>query len=200
MKTNRPLQILITSLSIFIVIVLGSLPEIQLSLSNLFGLSKSTNYGTGGTGKKSTNSDKKIEKVTVNRVIDGDTVILSDGRTIRYLDIDTPETKKPNTPVMCFGPEAAEYNKLLVEGKQVVMVPDKEKTDQYGRELRFIFLVGKDNTKIDQSVNADMVIKGFARSRSYAPNTTYEKEFSDFNYKAQKDNLGVWKCPKPFEE
>jgi micrococcal nuclease len=199
MKVNKPLQVLLTGLAIFIIILLGSLPEIQLSLSNLFGLSQTTNYSTG-KAKKSTSNDKPIETVTVNRVIDGDTVILSDGRTIRYLDIDTPETKKPNTPVMCFGPEAAEYNKLLVEGKKVVMVPDKEKTDQYGRELRFIFLVGKDTNRIEQSVNADMVVKGFARNRSYSPNTTYEKEFNDFNYKAQRENIGVWRCPKPFEE
>jgi micrococcal nuclease len=199
MTTNRPLQVLFTSFSIFIIIIVGSLPEIQLSLSNLFGLSQNTNYRSG-TAKKSTNTDTKSEIVTVNRVIDGDTVVLADGRTIRYLDIDTPETKKPNTPVMCYGPEASEYNKFLVEGKQVIIVPDKEKTDQYGRELRFIFLMGKNTDKIEQSINADLVLKGFARNRSYSPNTTFEKQFSDFNYKAQKDNLGVWNCPKPFEE
>jgi micrococcal nuclease len=198
MKKNIPLQVFLTSLLIFIIIVLGSLPEIQLSLSNLFGLSYSANAIK--KNKKIESVDKKVETVTVNRVIDGDTIILSDGRTIRYLDIDTPETKKPNTPIMCFGSEAAEYNKLLVEGKKIVIMPDKEKTDQYGRELRFVFLLGKDIEKIEQSVNADLVIKGFARSRSYTPNTTYEKQFNDLNYKAQKENIGVWKCPKPFEE
>lgn len=198
MKENRPLQVFFASLAIFIIIIIGSLPEIQLSLSNLFGLSP--NLSSTKVDKKTKGADKKIETVRVNRVIDGDTVILSDGRTIRYLDVDTPETKKPNTPIMCFGPEASEYNKKLVEGKEVVMVSDIEKTDKYGRELRFIFLVGKDTDKIEQSVNADLVIKGFARNKSYSPNTTYEKQFSDFSYKAQKDSLGVWKCPKPFEE
>lgn len=198
MKKNRPLQVFFASLAIFIIIIIGSLPEIQLSLSNLFGLSP--NLSSTKVNKKTKGADKKIETVRVNRVVDGDTVILSDGRTIRYLDVDTPETKKPNTPIMCFGPEASEYNKKLVEGKEVVMVSDIEKTDKYGRELRFIFLVGKDTDKIEQSVNVDLVIKGFARNKSYSPNTTYEKQFSDFSYKAQKDSLGVWKCPKPFEE
>ncbi|MBC7472499.1 MAG: thermonuclease family protein [candidate division SR1 bacterium] len=198
MKENKPLQVFLISLAIFSIIIIGSLPEIQLSLSNLFGLS--SNLSNIQPNKKTKNSDKKTETVKVNRVIDGDTIILSDGRTIRYLDMDTPETKKPNTPIMCFGPEASEYNKKLVEGKEIVIVPDVEKTDKYGRELRFVFLIGKDTDKIEQSVNADLVIKGFARSKSYSPNTTYEKQFSDFSYKAQRESLGVWKCPKPFEE
>ena len=197
MKQNKPLRIFLISFSIFLIIILGSLPEMQLSLSNLFGLSPNS---SDTKKNKNKNSDQKIETVKVNRVIDGDTIILSDGRTIRYLNMDTPETKKPNTPVMCFGPEASAYNKSLVEGKEVVIVPDIEKTDQYGRELRFIFLTGKDTNKIEQSINADLVVKGFARSKSYSPNKTYEKQFNDFSYKAQKENLGVWQCPKPFEE
>jgi micrococcal nuclease len=198
MKQNYPLHVLIISSTIFVVIILGSLPGVQLSLSNLFGLSDIQHIISPSKNTKA--NSPKVEKVNVNRVIDGDTIILSDGRTIRYLNMDTPETKKPNTPVMCFGPEASEFNKALVEGKEVSIVADKENTDKYGRELRFVFLAGKDTNNIEQSVNAQLVERGFARSKAYAPNTTYEKQFADLEYKAQKNQIGVWKCPKPFEE
>jgi micrococcal nuclease len=197
-KNNNPLHVLIVSTIAFVTIIIGSLPEIQLSISNLLGLSDKNSIFS--VDKKGNTIARNTETVRVNRVIDGDTILLSDGRTIRYLDMDTPETKKANTPVMCFGPEASSYNKFLVEGKEIVMVPDKEKTDQYGRELRFIYLAGKDTTNIQQSVNAQLVQKGFARSRIFKPNNTYEKEFNDLEYKAQKEKLGVWSCPKPFEE
>ena len=51
----------------------------------------------------------------VIHVVDGDTldINISDGRynhtRIRLWGIDTPETKKPNSPVMYFGPEASDF-------------------------------------------------------------------------------------------
>jgi micrococcal nuclease len=44
--------------------------------------------------------------------VDGDTVRvkLADGRfeTVRLIGIDTPETKKPDVPVECGGPDATD--------------------------------------------------------------------------------------------
>ena len=37
--------------------------------------------------------------ILVQRVIDGDTILLANGDRVRYLDIDTPETVHPNKPV-----------------------------------------------------------------------------------------------------
>ena len=56
--------------------------------------------------------------VLVQRVIDGDTILLETGERVRYLDIDTPETVHPTKPVQCFGPQAYLRNKELVENKQ----------------------------------------------------------------------------------
>ena len=198
MQQNHPLTILVASSIVFIIIVLGSLPGVQLSISKLLGLSEISTYITSKS--KSANNTNKLEKVKVSRVIDGDTVVLTDGRTIRYLNIDTPETKKANTPIMCFGPEASEFNKSIVEGREINILADKELTDKYGRSLRFVFLIGKDTENINQSVNAELVTRGFARSSIFKPNDTYEKQFNGYQYKAQQDKIGVWGCPKPFVE
>ncbi len=59
------------------------------------------------------------EEAVVVRVIDGDTIELEDGRRVRYIGIDTPETVHPEKDVECYGPEATARNRELVEGKNV---------------------------------------------------------------------------------
>src|SRR4051812_46055646 len=74
-------------------------------------------------------------KATVVRVIDGDTIVVHiAGRdeNIRLVGIDTPETHKPDTPVECFGPEAAaRMADLLPAHTAVRLVRDVEARDKY---------------------------------------------------------------------
>ena len=72
--------------------------------------------GTSGT--------RAFEEALVVRIIDGDTVGLENGDRVRYLGIDTPETVHPDKPVECYGPEASERNKELVDGKTVSLLQD----------------------------------------------------------------------------
>ena len=79
----------------------------------------------------------------VVRVIDGDTVDLRFGNRrerVRLIGIDTPETKKPNTPIQCFGPEASDFTKqLLAAGTTVLVRRDAEARDDYGRLLGYLY-------------------------------------------------------------
>ena len=83
------------------------------------------------------------DEATVSRVIDGDTFVAttSEGeKTIRLLSVDTPETKDPNAPVECLGPEAtAALEQLLPVGSVVRLELDVEPTDKYGRTLAGVF-------------------------------------------------------------
>ena len=65
-----------------------------------------------------------FEEATVSKVIDGDTVKLQDGRIIRYLGIDTPESVHPSVPDQCYGDEASDKNKELVLNKKVILFGD----------------------------------------------------------------------------
>ncbi|WP_461172991.1 thermonuclease family protein [Arthrobacter sp. Z1-9] len=80
---------------------------------------------------------------TVVRVIDGDTLIVSinnGDHTIRLLNVDTPETKDPNQPVECLGPQASKYlEEALPKGTQVRLEFDVERHDKYGRTLAGVF-------------------------------------------------------------
>jgi len=50
----------------------------------------------------------------VKRVIDGDTIQLSNGERVRLIGVDTPETKHPKKPVEYFGKEASAFTKKMV--------------------------------------------------------------------------------------
>lgn len=94
---------------------------------------------------------------TVMRVVDGDTlvVMLSDVKTtVRLLNVDTPETKDPNKPEQCLGPEASAYlTTLLPPGTSVGIEYDGKKLDRYGRTLAGVFLG-------DALVNAEIARAG----------------------------------------
>ena len=63
----------------------------------------------------------------VARVIDGDTIKLANGERVRYIGINTPETKHPRKGVEYFGPEASAFNNELVSGKKVRLEFDIQK-------------------------------------------------------------------------
>lgn len=90
-----------------------------------------------------TGQDAAINEATVSRVIDGDTFVAMTSageKTIRLLNVDTPETKDPNVPVQCLGPEAtAALEQLLPAASVVRLELDEEPTDKYGRTLAGVF-------------------------------------------------------------
>jgi micrococcal nuclease len=142
-----------------------------------------------------------LEKVKVSKVADGDTIELTDGRKVRYLNMDTPESKKPATPVQCYAIDAYEFNKSKINGREVWILPDKEDEDKYGRSLRFIFLNENDTDSIEKSLNADLVRRGYARTSIYKPNNTYQDIFYKLQKDAESQKIGLWgKCSKPFVE
>lgn len=137
----------------------------------------------------------------VKRVIDGDTILLANNDTVRLLNIDTPETVKPESPVECYGPEASAYNKSLELEEYIVLKFDKEKRDQYGRLLAFVFPAKVDTNLIENSYNAQLVKHGFARSYIIPPNTSYAKLFQKLEREARDANIGAWgACPAPFQQ
>lgn len=126
--------------------------------------------------------------VDVARVVDGDTIEVNIGggeEDVRYIGIDTPETVKPDTPVQCFGPQASERNHELVEGRTVRLEFDRERRDQYGRLLAYVF-VG------DQFVNGELIRGGYARTLEIEPNTSRAEQLSKLQQEASDADRGLW--------
>lgn len=132
---------------------------------------------------------------TVVHLDDGDTVdVRIDGRTerIRLIGIDTPETKKPNTPVQCYGPEASAFTASLVpEGTEVRLVRDAEPRDPYGRLLAYVYRASD-----GLFVNLELARLGYADALSIRPNTAHATEFAEAVGAARAQRLGLWgACP-----
>jgi micrococcal nuclease len=125
----------------------------------------------------------------VTRVVDGDTIEIEGGERVRYIGIDTPETVDPRKPVQCFGVEASNKNKELVEGKEVRLEKDITDRDKYNRLLRYVY-VG------DNFVNLELVKQGFAYSYSYPPDIKYQDQFLKAQQEAREAKRGLWNaCP-----
>ena len=81
------------------------------------------------------------QSLICTRVVDGDTIILSNGEKVRLIGVDTPETVRPNTPVEYYGKEASAFTKKMVEGKDVKLEYDWQQRDKYGRLLAYVYLM-----------------------------------------------------------
>ena len=128
--------------------------------------------------------------VFVTRVIDGDTIEIAGGEIVRYIGIDAPETVDPRKPVQCFGREASEENKKLVEGKRVRLEKDISNRDKYGRLLRYVYLG-------NLFVNDYLVREGYAYAYTYPPDVKYAKEFSQAQKEARENKRGLWNACLP---
>lgn len=122
----------------------------------------------------------------VKRAIDGDTIELEDGRKVRYIGINTPESVDPRRGVQCFGKEASAFNRELVEGRAVRLEKDVSETDKYGRLLRFVYL--EDGT----FVNERLVSEGYAAASPYAPDISKKDFFKAAEMKARQEGRGLW--------
>lgn len=124
----------------------------------------------------------------VIRIVDGDTIEVEiDGRkeTVRMLLVDTPETKKPGTPVQPMGLDAYEFTKATLEGQEVRLEKDVSERDQYGRLLMYVYLG-------DKMVNEMLLERGLARVAVFPPDVKYVEAFRQISRKAQEAALGIW--------
>ena len=129
------------------------------------------------------NKDNNLFLVTL--VVDGDTILLESGDSVRYLGIDSPETNHPRRGQECYGAEATERNRELVEGELVKLELDTTDRDAYGRLLRYVYV---DNI----FVNAVLVEEGFAYSYYYPPDTRHYDELLELELAAEVDGRGLW--------
>lgn len=102
-----------------------------------------------------------FQRVTVVRVVDGDTVKVASHelvRTVRILGVDTPETVKPHTPVQCYGPQASQETKRLLPPNTMATLRFEGPTeDHYHRLLAFV------STASGEDVSEQLASGGFAR-------------------------------------
>jgi len=135
----------------------------------------------------------------VTKVVDGDTIeVQFEGvkETIRFIGIDTPETKDPRKPVQCFGKEASAKTSELLKNQFVRLESDSSQSnrDVYKRLLRYVY---RDDGLF---VNKLLIEEGFAYEYTYKSNPyIYQKDFIEAQHLAQEQQKGLWGqdvCPQ----
>lgn len=143
------------------------------------------------TADKSKEKDKKkLVDVTLDRAVDGDTIKVSyNGNvdTVRYLFVDTPESKKPNSCVQPYGEDASKRNKELVSSGKLQLEFDKgDRRDKYGRLLAYVYVDGK-------PVQETLLKERLTRvAYVYEPNTKYIDQFKKDEQEAKTEKLSIW--------
>jgi micrococcal nuclease len=120
----------------------------------------------------------------VANVVDGDTIDLDDGKRIRLLLVDTPETTNGKND--CYGQEAATFTRERLLGKTVTLTYESQCQDRFGRTLAFVAVDGKE-------INTELMSQGFACVLYIAPDGTGRKqEFEDLESVAKTNRTGLW--------
>jgi len=144
-----------------------------------FGAKSSTVSRSVGSGQYETELDETSDQ---GSALGSKNVIPQGGsvKVVRVVDGDTIEKT-----VECFGREASNKNKEIVDGKFVRLEKDVSEVDKYGRLLRYVYVD-------DVFVNELLVREGFAHASSYPPDVKYQDLLNSVQQEAQSQNRGLW--------
>jgi len=110
----------------------------------------------------------------VLRIVDGDTIDLTNGETVRLLGINTPEMGFP------FSMEAKLFTLKLLARQDVRLELDEQERDVYGRLLAHVYVeVEVEGESTWLLVNAELVRAGLAELLFIPPNSRYYGYFQD---------------------
>ncbi len=122
----------------------------------------------------------------VRWVDDGDSIVLQDGRHVRYIGINAPEIQHKDRKAEPFGYKAKSINKKFVFQKNIRLEYDREKKDRYGRTLAYVYL------RNGLFINAEMIAQGAAYFLYLRPNTKYTELFINQQQDAMQAGRGLW--------
>lgn len=155
--------------------------------------------GLNSLAQKKADIPEQGEFFYVVRVIDGDTLKLSNDKKVRLIGIDTPElhhgskllrdarrSHKDEDYIRTLGRRAADFTSSLVLNRKVRLEYDVEKRDRYKRLLAYVYL--EDGT----FVNAEIIEGGYAQILTIPPNVKYADEFLRKERSARENKKGLW--------
>ena len=127
--------------------------------------------------------------VTVTRVVDGDTVDVTpaiDGtQRVRFIGVDTPETKDPSCGVQPYANEASAFTEAQLLNEAVGLEFDVQKKDPYDRVLAYAY-------KDAEMFNEMLLEEGYAQVATFPPNVKYVDRFLADQQVARVRGLGIW--------
>lgn len=134
----------------------------------------------------------KAEWAELAGVIDGDTLRLKDGRTVRVLSINAPELGRrgqPGEPFSRVASNAAQafLNESHRSGpRRIRLVPGQQNADRYGRVLAHVYRAD------GASLEEHLLAQGLAFHSPVPPNLARSDCYAELERRARKARLGIW--------
>ena len=133
-------------------------------------------------------SPRSPEPVSIRRVIDGDTVILTDGRHVRLIGINTPELHGDDAP-QPLSRQARARLQALVAKDPVRMVTGREGRDNHRRTLGYLF------DSDGRNLASQLLAEGLGWHVAIAPNLGLAPCLAAVESRARQARRGVWQYP-----
>ncbi|MGG1674243.1 thermonuclease family protein [Neobacillus sp. NRS-1170] len=172
----------IVGVTLFAVAIILGFPQIQNEEAN-----QKLNI------KSDAGSSTGQQPITLVRTIDGDTIkvkVKGKIETVRYLLVDTPESKKEGMCVQPFAIEAFRRNNQLVNSGRLTLEFEEGNTrDSYGRLLAYVYVDGK-------MVQETLIKEGLARV-GYIMNPPYKflNLLRENENLAKREKENIWSHP-----
>jgi endonuclease YncB( thermonuclease family) len=130
-----------------------------------------------------------LTPVAVQRVVDGDTLRLRDGRSVRMIGLNTPELGKQGRTDEPFAVAARKRLEALVAASKgrVGLLPGKEGKDRYGRTLAHVYSAD------GASLEAQMLAEGLGFQVAIAPNVDLVSCQQAAERAARQAGRGLWR-------
>lgn len=123
--------------------------------------------------------------VTVETVLNGDTLLLENGIVVKLIGVDVPETIDPEERGRHFGVAAADFIQRMVECKKVRIKYHQGQNNMDGRALASVYLL--DGTFL----NAEIIRQGYGRADAKCTFPNAEK-FQEYEQEARENKRGLW--------
>ena len=120
-----------------------------------------------------------------SRVVDGNTIVLSNGEKVRLIGVDIPATRHFKRQAEYYGKEARDFTRRMVRGKAVRLEYDQQHRDTFGDLLAYVYLTE------GTFLNAEIIKQGYGHADSSIP-CKYLDKFKQYEKEAQKIGRGLW--------
>lgn len=177
----------------------GLLCGASLALVFVFGAISWSLHGTSGAAVADGSGERSFisagspnvgageHRVTITRVVDGDTVDISPSvegfSRVRLIGVDTPKVHFGQQP---YGAEASAFAKEQLEGQKVTLELDVQKRDPYNRLLAYVYLSNR------RMFNEVLAREGYAQVATFPPNVEYVEVFQEAQREAREEGRGLW--------
>ena len=125
----------------------------------------------------------------LSRIVDLQTIVLSNGEKVRLIGISAPPEPSKNTIESAAAEETLNALKNLFEGKKVRLEYDVQKIAADGIGLAYVY--AKDDVQ-EIFVNAWLIKNGYAKTAAGEPNTKFADIFTRLQKEAAENNRGIW--------